>query len=81
MFEKDNFNIFWCNLSDPNFDLFKYLGKINLHISTLLEKKCRKWREDEDFKKIDAVTKLKDLKRYAKNILPNYKKWRTHNQR
>ena len=28
----------------------------------------------EDFEKIDAVTKLKELKRYAKNILPNYKK-------
>ena len=35
----------------------------------------------EDFKKIVAVTKLKELKRYAKNILPNYKKWETHNQR
>ena len=29
----------------------------------------------DDFKKIVAVTKLKGLKRYAKNILPNYKKW------
>ena len=28
----------------------------------------------EDFEKIVAVTKLKELKRYAKNILPNYKK-------
>ena len=28
----------------------------------------------EDFKKIIAVTKFKELKRYAKNILPNYKK-------
>ena len=35
----------------------------------------------EDFKKIIAVTKLKELKQYAKNILPNYKKWETHNQR
>ena len=26
----------------------------------------------EDFEKIDAVTKLKELKRYAKIILPNY---------
>ena len=30
----------------------------------------------EDFKKIVAVTKLKELKRYAKNILPSYKKWK-----
>ena len=28
----------------------------------------------EDFEKILAVTKLKELRRYAKNILPNYKK-------
>ena len=30
----------------------------------------------EDFEKIVAVTKLKELKRYIKNILPNYKKWK-----
>ena len=28
----------------------------------------------DDFEKIVAVAKLKELKRYAKNILPNYKK-------
>ena len=28
----------------------------------------------DDFKKIVAVAKSKDLKRYPKNILPNYKK-------
>ena len=28
----------------------------------------------DDFEKIVAVTKLKELKQYAKNILPNYKK-------
>ena len=28
----------------------------------------------EDFEKIVAVTKSKELKRYAKNVLPNYKK-------
>ena len=35
----------------------------------------------EDFEKIVAVTKLKELKWYAKNILPNYKKWKRHNQK
>ena len=29
---------------------------------------------NDDFKEIVAVTKLKELKQYAKNILPNYKK-------
>ena len=28
----------------------------------------------EDFEKIVAVTKSKELKRYAKSILPNYKR-------
>ena len=35
----------------------------------------------EDFEKIIAVTKLKELKWYAKNILPNYKKWKRHDQK
>ena len=28
----------------------------------------------DDFEKIVAATKIKELKRYAKNILPKYKK-------
>ena len=35
----------------------------------------------DDFEKIVAVTKLKELKQYAKNILPNYKKWKTNNKK
>ena len=31
-------------------------------------------KTDEDFEKIVAVTKIKELKRYAKNIFPNYQK-------
>ena len=69
--------MFWCNSNDPIFDLFKFLGKINLHISTLLYFKFI----DKDFKKIVAVTKLKELKRYVKKILLNYKKRKTYNQR
>ena len=81
MFKKHNFKIFRCNPNDPDFDLFKFLGEINLHISTLREENAENKgnnelmnKVDEDFKKIVAVTKLKELKRYAKNILPNYKK-------
>ena len=39
MFKKHNFKIFRCNPNDPNFDLFKFVGKINLYISKLCEKK------------------------------------------
>ena len=35
----------------------------------------------DEFKKIVAVTKSKESKWYAKYILPNYKKWKTHNQK
>ena len=81
MFKKHNFKIFRCNPNDPDFDLFKFLGEINLHISALREDNAENKGDNkainkvnEDFKKIVAVTKLKELKRYAKNILPNYKK-------
>ena len=77
MFKKHNFKIFRCNLNDPNFDLFKFLGEINLHISKLREENAANKvinKVAEDFEKIVAVTKLKELKRYAKNILPNYER-------
>ena len=35
----------------------------------------------DDFEKIVAVTKLKELKRYIKKILSNYKKRKTQNQK
>ena len=35
----------------------------------------------EEFEKKVSVTKSKELKPYAKNILPNYKKWKTQNQK
>ena len=60
-----------------NFDLFKFLDEINLHISKLGEKNAANKvinKIAEDFKKIVVVTKLKELKQYAKNILPKHKK-------
>ena len=58
--------------------------EINLHILKLREKNAANKvinKIAEDFEKIVAVTKLKELRRYAKSILPNYKKLKTHNQR
>ena len=81
MFKNHNFKIFRCNPIDPNFDFYKFLCKIDLYVSTLREENTENKgnnkaisKVDEDFKNIVAVTKLKELKRYAKNILPNYKK-------
>ena len=88
MFKKHNFEIFWCNPNDPNFDLFKFLGKTNLNISELHKKNAANKVNNktinkvaENFEKIVAITKLKELKRYAKNVLPKYKKWKTPNQK
>ena len=39
MFKKHNFKFFRCSPNDPNFDLFKFVGKIILYISKLREKK------------------------------------------
>ena len=77
MFKMHNFKVFRCNPNDPNFDIFKFLGEINLYVSKLHEKNSVNRvisKITDDFKQIVAVTKLKELKRYAKNILPNYKK-------
>ena len=77
MFKKHNVNIFRCNPNDPNFDLFKFLGEINLYVSELREKNAVNKminKITDDFKKIVAVTKLKELKQYAKNNFPSYKK-------
>ena len=69
MFKKRNFKFFRCNPNDPNFDLYKFLGEINLYISTLREENAENKgnnkaiiKVDEDFKKIVAVAKLKQLK-------------------
>ena len=87
-FKKNSFKIFWYNPNDPNFDLYKFLGETNLLISTLREENAANKANNkvinkiaEDFKKIVAVAILKELKQYAKNIFPNYKKWKTNNQK
>ena len=77
MFKKHNFKIFRCNPNDPNFDLFKFLGEINLYVSELHKRNSVYGiisEVTEDFGKIVLVTKLKEIKQYVKNILPIYKK-------
>ena len=79
MFKKNNFKIFWCNPNDPNFNLFKFLREINVYVSELHGRNSVNEtisKITEDFEKIVLVTKLKEIKRYVKNILPNYQKWK-----
>ena len=58
------------NINELNNQIFKHI--IQSKEKNLVNKVINKTAED--FKKIVAVTKLKELKRYAKNILPDYKK-------
>ena len=77
MFKEHNFKIFCCNPNDLNFDLFKFLGEIDSYVSKLRERNSVNEVINtitKDFLKIVAVTKIKELKRYVKRILPNYKK-------
>ena len=77
MFKNHDFKFFRCYPNNPEFDLFKFLGEIILYISKLHEENAMNEvinKITEDFEKIVAVTKSKELKRYAKNILSNYKK-------
>ena len=79
MFKIYNFKIFWCNPNNPELDLFNFLGEIILYISNLREENAVNGvinKITEDFEKIVTVTKSKELKRHAKNILQNYKKWK-----
>ena len=65
MFKRHNFKHFRCNPNDSNFDLFKFASEINLYISKLREKKAVNGvinKITEDFEKIVAVTKSKELK-------------------
>ena len=65
MFKGHNFKISRCNPNDPYFDLFKFVGEINLHVSKLREKNVVNSVTDKtakDFEKIVAVTKSKELK-------------------
>ena len=77
MFKNHKFKMFRCNPNDPEFNLFKFLGEIILYISKLREENAVNGvinKITEDLEEIVAVTKSKELKRYVKNILPNYKK-------
>ena len=62
MFKNHNLKFFRCNPNNPEFDLFKFLGEINLSISKLCKENAVNGvinKITEDFEKIVAVTKSK----------------------
>ena len=84
MFKNHNFKFVRCNPNDPNFDNFKFVGKINLYILKLRENKAANEvinKITEDFEKIVTATTSTELKRYPKNVLSNYIKLKIRNQK
>ena len=77
VFIRTNPDVANFNINELNNQLFKHIiqSKEKNAVNKVINKIA------EDFKKNVVVTKLKELKQYAKNILPNYKKWETQNQK
>ena len=66
MVKNHNFKIFRFNPNDPDFDLFTFLGEIISYVTKLLEEKAENKvinKITDDFEKIVAATKIKELKR------------------
>ena len=69
MFKEYKFRIFQYNPNDPNFDLYKFLGDITLHISTLREENAANKANNKvinktvvDFQKNNCSEKIKRIK-------------------
>ena len=65
MFKRHHFKTIRCNPNDPGFDINKFLGEINSYATKLRGKEAVNEvinKITEDFEKIVAVTKSKELK-------------------
>ena len=73
VFIRTNPDVANFNINELNNQLFKHIiqSKEKNAVNKVINKIA------EDFKKIVAVTKLKELRQYFKKFLPNYKKWET----
>ena len=84
MFKKHNFKIFWCNSNDPNFDLFKFLGKINLYLSKLHKKifvNGVKLLKNENYWKNSCSDKIKRIKKICQKHFAKLQKTKKINRR
>ena len=75
MFKKNNFKIFRCNPNDPNFNLYKFLGEINLHISKLCKENAANKENNKAINKIETIcqkhfTKIQKMKNTQSKIKP-----------
>ena len=74
----------WVNPDEENFNIFSAIIQIHRHIKksskkSLIEKISKRLLKLE-FKSNHSII-TKSLKRVVKKLLPDYKQWKTHNQR
>ena len=76
------------NPDDPNFDIKNLIVQIRICINEAIKKQTKKSLIDDFSKRLlelefksNYSIKSKCLKWVVKNILPNYKKWKTQNQK
>ena len=74
----------FIRINPDNFNIFKVIKKIHRHIKKSTQKSLiyDLWKRllELEFKQHNTI-KSKYLKWIVKNILLNYKKWKTHNQK
>ena len=84
MIESHGINIIRTNLDAVDFDINRLINQIYTHITNLTKKSpiddLSKTLLELEFKSNYSI-KSKCLKCVVKSILPNYKKWKTKNQK
>ena len=88
MIEHHEITLIRTNLDHPNFDIKNLIVQICICIKEAIKKQTKKWVIDDLSKRLlelefksNYSIKSKCLKWVVKNSLPNYKKWKTHNQK
>ena len=86
--EKLDYHLIRINPDKPGFDDYKEFGRVSAYIAESIKKQTKKWLIDNlskrlleiEFKSNHSI-KSKCSKWIVKNALPNYKEWKTHNQK
>ena len=88
MIENHEITLIRTNPDNPNFDIKNVIVEIRICIKEVIKKQTKKSLINNLSKRLlelefksNYSIKSKCLKWVVKNILPNYKKWKTHNQK
>ena len=89
--EKLDYYLFRINSDKPGFNDYEEFGRVSAYIAESIKKQTKKQPKKsliDDLSKRLLELEFKEhnakrsncLKWIVKNVLPNYKKWKTHNQ-